>query len=50
MSNTLTILTWNVNKASVSRCNFWFKLLEISFDVAALQEVRQIPKFMGKIF
>jgi hypothetical protein len=50
MNNTLTILTWNANKASVNRCNFWFKLLEIDFDVATLQEVREIPKFMKKIF
>jgi exonuclease III len=50
MNNTLTILTWNVNKASFSRCNLWFKLLEIDFDVAALQEVRQIPRFMEKFF
>jgi exonuclease III len=48
--STLTILTWNVNKASVNRCKFWFKLLEIDFDVAALQEVRKIPKFMEKFF
>jgi hypothetical protein len=44
--STLTILTLNVNKASVNRCNFWFKLLEIDFDVATLQEVREIPRFM----
>jgi len=50
MSNTLTILTWNANKASVNRCNFWFKLLEIDFDVAALQEVREIPRFMENFF
>jgi exonuclease III len=50
MSNMLTILSWNANKASVSRCNFWFKLLEIDFDVAALQEVREIPRFMEKFF
>ena len=50
MSNTLTIITWNVNKASVNRCNFWFKLLEIDFDVAAIQEVRVIPRFMKNFF
>ncbi len=45
MRRKLTILCWNVNKASVNRKNLWNKLKRIKFEVCALQEVRKIPEF-----
>lgn len=39
----MKVLTWNVNRASLSRSGVWERLQQENADIVLLQEVTKIP-------
>ncbi|HEC32371.1 MAG TPA: endonuclease/exonuclease/phosphatase family protein, partial [Deltaproteobacteria bacterium] len=39
----MKIVTWNINRASYTRKNFWERFNKLDFDVGLFQEVYMIP-------